>query len=53
MGRQKIIEAMMALEVAVEIDDVLNALHAVVTSMAEYIAELEITLKVRRKQEAN
>jgi len=50
MGRQKVLEAMMTLEAAEEIEDALTALQAVITAMSEYIVELEIKLRVREDQ---
>jgi len=51
MGRQKVLEAMMALELAEEIEDVLTALQSVIQCMSEYIVELETKLRVREEME--
>jgi uncharacterized protein involved in exopolysaccharide biosynthesis len=50
MSRQKVLEAMMALEVAEEIEDVLSALQVVIQAISEYIVELETKLRVREAQ---
>ena len=47
MSRQKVLEAMMTLEVAEEIEDVLAALQSVITAMSEYIVELGTKLRLR------